>query len=264
MLLLTVAGGVKLIKINFIPVIHDPTTNNCGAGYSDGKFQKSVGTFETTPTGYVDFTCQEHDRDTYNCDDNPFCLDTADNDFLYRNFSNPSVKGILYSSAAKLVNKSTRLLTGAYSKKNLRMSEEVEYDPYHGYDGPLNAHPVEKQNLRTVYDPVNEDNDNVHIGTFTNTDKSNSEPSEVGYGSHTKPKTDSTASVENRSSAHDEYFNDMGGVRVKYTKTEYNKYLYNEAKRKLAKLKIKKPKKLKAKKKKKTKNNKIACDFCHK
>jgi len=106
--------------------MHDPFTNNCGPGWSDGQYQDSVGEFKTEPINARDRACQIHDRDTFNANGDLDKLDQADNDFFTNNVKDPSILGLIYAVGVKVYNKTNRTINSL----NHSMMEGGKYDPY--------------------------------------------------------------------------------------------------------------------------------------
>jgi len=94
----------------------DPLTNNCGPGWSDGKWQTSVDHFKTKPLNTRDRHCQEHDSNTKRANGDRVKLDKADDIFynsLVRDrtpeFSADYILGSLYGNVVYYGNRLSRM-----------------------------------------------------------------------------------------------------------------------------------------------------------
>jgi hypothetical protein len=78
--------GDKTFEYRMLIPIGDPTTNNCGLNWSDGRIQSSVSEFKTKPVNRLDYTCQEHDRSCKLAGGDVDKLNKADDEFFKENF----------------------------------------------------------------------------------------------------------------------------------------------------------------------------------
>lgn len=112
--------------IKIVISVGDPFTNNCGPGWSDGKWQTSVDTFETQPLNFRDSVCQEHDRDSKRANGDIEKLNVADDVFFERlvserpfELSTDYFLGLAYANIVWYGNRTAR-----------NISSMVTYDPY--------------------------------------------------------------------------------------------------------------------------------------